>query len=57
MPKTITFGGLSNTLCNFDTTFVMTNGTAVDTSIFTYVPEVIYIDAVIDTLYHVSAVP
>ena len=48
---TITFTGLSNTNCLFDTTLTLSGGTAIDTSVFTYTPEVVTVDPIIDSIY------
>jgi hypothetical protein len=51
---TITFAGLSNTNCLFDTTLTLATGSAIDSTVFTYNPEVVAIDPVINTIYSVT---
>lgn len=57
VPTTITFAGLSNTSCLFDTTMTLSTGAAIDSTAFTYTPEVVAVDPVIDTLYSVTSTP
>ena len=53
----ITFAGLSNMNCLFDTTLTLATGSAIDSTVFTYNPEVVAIDPVIDTIYSVTSTP
>ena len=57
VPTTITFVGLSNTNCLFDTTLKLSSGAAIDSTVFTYTPEVVPVDPVIDTIYSVTSSP
>ena len=57
VPTTITFSGLSNTDCLFDTTLTLSTGSAIDSTVFTYIQEVISVDPVIDTLYSLTSTP
>ena len=57
IPTTITFTGLSNTECNFNTGLTLSTGTAFDTSIFTFTNEVLSIDPTCDSKYIVTMRP
>lgn len=53
----ITFAGLSNSECFFDTTLTLSTGTAFDSTVFTYTREVLAVDPIIDTKYSVTSTP
>ena len=57
MSQTISFDGLSNNNCFFQTTLTLSTGVAIDTSVFTYWPEVVTVDPVINTIYALTSVP
>ena len=57
VPITITFSGLSNTNCLFDTILTLATGAAIDLTVFTYIPEVVALDPVIDTIFSVTSTP
>ena len=57
MSQTISFAGLSNNNCFFQTSLTLTTSAAIDTSVFTYSPELVTVDPVINTVYALTSVP
>ena len=57
MSQTISFAGLSNNNCFFQTILALSTGAAIDTSVFTYSPELVTVDPVINTIYALTSVP
>ena len=57
MSQTISFAGLSNNNCFFQTSLTLTSSAAIDTSVFTYSPEVVTVDPDINTIYVLTSEP
>ena len=57
VPMKISFSGLSNNNCFFSTILSLSNGSAIDSSVFTYTNEVLIVDSSINTLYSAASVP
>ena len=57
MSQTISFAGLSNNNCFFQTSLTLTTSAAIDTAVFTYSPEVVTVDPDINTIYVLTSKP